>query len=1661
MRRRECRALVGLLERELLGASDQALINTLHVRLAMLHWDVMGDESAAADHLQAADHDHPAVIELSRQLLLSRGETAVAAEIIEEQVKQFAPDPESAPLCAALLTEAACLRLFACDGADEALRDVRAAMALGVYTPELAALSNLSVALTRGTSALAATETAADSPLDLLGAIGFWDEEDQPEQAVDALRRAWQAPDADPLTADLLLEIGLHRPDLVDRGTVLRHKLERLLLPMGVDAYALATAFELSRRYIEHGEPQYAETSLLLLERHRKLGDAASEPTLERVATASNKRDLAALQRKQRPLARAYLELAELVAAPLQRSLRLRASLLLARTAELQSEAFEILEQLVASDPDDQTAAVAFQRYAVASRQPQRLIPYLEQSGRASPERSYLLHWAAIIAEVKVGDYSLAANLRQECGSQRTDPLEMGELQRLYRRIGSSSRLGATYRQEATLTDDTDWAATLMAASATLALDSEQYNEARHQAKQALESRPHDPQAIAILSLTSRLLGHRTQLVETLRLQAQSTNSQETKAECLREIALIKRPSSPAGHGMPPATPHVRGADYPAALSQSAGETLPENLAADIERFRQTPTDTHLLERIEKTCRRGQYYLSLANVYGLALQHCLNGGTAHAPAELYIRRAKVLARHLGRPLDAISDFSAALELEPNNDPLMRRLADLLRDQQDWRSLAERHHHRATLLRETDPRRVESFRTALSIAERHLPVDDADLFRFAAALFAADPSSESLFARLARHYQRTGAFEVLAALYHRRLAHLGQSESSRRLRYELAELLERHLRDADGAAAQYELVLQLDEHDERSLRSLARIYEATQHWERCLEVLQDLLMIEPDPENRALFFFKCGSIFETHSNDRQRAIRFYQSALEASRSCLPALHGLRALYRRDKNWTQVLHTLELELDHWSKPKERAGILSQMAQVHAEVAEESDETAQDRATELYEKALHLFPECTPALRALFEIYCRTHQRQRAKLVAARLGIHMSSEPDESRAKFFYQRGCLLSDTPSTVGAAAESFAAALEIDPSNIDALERLTSLVHQLPVSPSLTNTFRQLEQRYREQDNGRALAHVLVAAGAHYERAYDVPTALAQYEAAEKQDPSLLLPVSAQAKLLVLLGRPDAALALLERYTDRAKDAAMLAQAWMLAGSIAATMFEDLQLSCAYYSKVLEVAPAHHEARLAFAEHLFDLGRSDQAEALLLRNLADEQPPSQRTAARSLLCRALLRFKQADEQSAVRLLQECINTDPTCAEAALVLARHLHQAGHMGEAVTLLRQTLAACRETLDAHTERELDLCHAIARLMRSAPEGDQHSQPLADSSSGDINDQLFIVARLALDIGRVAEAKEQLRLVLQEYPMHPTALWLDAEIQGSINPQRRQRVDRLLSLLGYVEAPVTQPDEEPHFPPTAGWKEQSTERLVIERVGYPPQSGRVRAIWDLAQPWLEQVFVPEDLGAVVKAPGDLPARPWIEAIFADAGSTIELWQLEGLGGRAICHQGRMVIDLARMTEVAELTFVVARCLWLSQHGCQLLAYLDKAERRVVTELVAHLSSAPEEHAANLVRELGYDPPPSLLQSIVQSQAGHSRLPLADMRQTVATWLQAIDCTADCYGFVACQDIGVSLRLASKADVTVVDDRQRLAAEAALDPKLRPLIDCYLDLQY
>ena len=191
----------------------------------------------------------------------------------------------------------------------------------------------------------------------------------------------------------------------------------------------------------------------------------------------------------------------------------------------------------------------------------------------------------------------------------------------------------------------------------------------------------------------------------------------------------------------------------------------------------------------------------------------------------------------------------------------------------------------------------------------------------------------------------------------------------------------------------------------ALDALGRIYESTEQWAEFIDVTRRQIKVTTDRNTKALLYFKCGSVMEAKFGREHDAIRYYDAAIKTSPACLPAVHGLRDLYRRREEWPRVIETLELEVKLWQDDKERAGVFAQIGRIYEKQlgdAERAMQLLRERARRSIRTACRRTRRCSSTTSSAASGTRRSRSRSALAQKAMRDG-----DPT-TRSEFYRKRG-----------------------------------------------------------------------------------------------------------------------------------------------------------------------------------------------------------------------------------------------------------------------------------------------------------------------------------------------------------------------------------------------------------------------------------------------------------------------------------------------------------------------------------------------------------------------------------------------------------------------------------------------------------------------------
>ena len=1042
-------------------------------------------------------------------------------------------------------------------------------------------------------------------------------------------------------------------------------------------------------------------------------------------------------------------------------------------------------------------------------------------------------------------------------------------------------------------------------------------------------------------------------------------------------------------------------------------------LAAYTESFKLDPSSRSCFTAFERVCYRREKWRQAMELYDTAIRLVeVQRSRAYRLADLYARRGQLQLQYLGQPGEAAASYLRVLELDPEADTAQTALERIFSAQSDWGGLIGAYERRAELVRD-DTKRVEILRRAARVAAAKQK-DAVEAARLYQRLHSVDPTDSEGLDALERHYERTRDWDKLVGILTTRLSLTAGGDEAIALYLRIAQMCEEGLRDADRAIESYRKILDIAPSHKEAIEALGRLYEGTERWAELVEVTRRQIRIVSDRAQKAILYFKCGSVMESKFAKEDDAIRYYDAAIKTSPSCLPAVHGLRDLYLRKEDWPRVIQTLELEAKLWTEDKERAGVFAHIGQIYGDKLGD-----QDRAIQYYESALTVDRECLPANRALFELYFARQEYQRALPIAVILTQKVTREGDPVERSEFYRKRAVVAEKTGDLRAAAESLVVALEIRPENGEALELLVGLCQQSPEAYDFVATFRELEKLYRKRDSGNSLARVLVAQGSLREREYEIESAEQIYLEALRLSPDEYGVVDALVSLHERLRRFDAAAVVLEAFIGRAKDLTPKSAARYRLAEIFGDGAMDPARAAITLEELIDEDSEHREAHFRLAQELYLLGRYGEAHRACERLIQLAATPG-RTVPPEELARYydyLGRIGEAsgDAAGAGRAYRRAIDLDPSYPPAALSLARRAAAAGDRGQAQNIMDEALKVA-ETRGP--EVELQLRRGMARFFVAVDDGaraiDAYRQVLARAPESH-DDRVAAAELLAHTNNTLNLAREELLLVLGSDLRHAPAYRLLVSVyQRSGDLDRAARVGTMLSLLGYAEAT----DRPPAF--RANVKRGAlSEELRRTRLLPPPVLGAYTEALSAVRETLDEVYgVPAVHDAI---PASAVTDPGFKVCVVDAqrlfGVTAEVYVAQQVPG------GVIMFDSPKPTVVIESSFVerpdgerrflLGRAFEPLRGGYALVTRLRAAQRAEVGHLLDQLIKPENEREAQ-VQEFVRALPRKALKAVERLQG------LAP-GASIDGWFAALGQAADRAGLLACDDVGAAARMLAR----------------------------------
>jgi tetratricopeptide (TPR) repeat protein len=317
---------------------------------------------------------------------------------------------------------------------------------------------------------------------------------------------------------------------------------------------------------------------------------------------------------------------------------------------------------------------------------------------------------------------------------------------------------------------------------------------------------------------------------------------------------------------------------------------------------------------------------------------------------VHSRIAQLKEEHLADPAGAIESWRKVTNVRDDSDPAWRALERLYAQEKRDRDLVAVLEKRATLSNDVAEQKELGYRTA-ALYESSLKEPESAIAAWRQVL-TLDEDDRGALDALEKLYAQKGAHRDLAAVVQHKVELTYDEPEKRQLRFQLARIHEKDLRDTFAAIDQYKAVLTATPNDREALTEVARLYEGERLWSDHLEAIDALTELASGQEKVDLSF-RAAEVVEKQIGEVEHAVQRYAAVLnsEPPRPLTPFHAGARAALERlakDETTRQqaadvlepfyearnehpaLIELFELRLAAASDPVERRALLARIAE-----------------------------------------------------------------------------------------------------------------------------------------------------------------------------------------------------------------------------------------------------------------------------------------------------------------------------------------------------------------------------------------------------------------------------------------------------------------------------------------------------------------------------------------------------------------------------------------------------------------------------------------------------------------------------------------------------------------------------------------------------------
>jgi tetratricopeptide (TPR) repeat protein len=616
-----------------------------------------------------------------------------------------------------------------------------------------------------------------------------------------------------------------------------------------------------------------------------------------------------------------------------------------------------------------------------------------------------------------------------------------------------------------------------------------------------------------------------------------------------------------------------------------------------------------------------------------------------------LRSAAALWRDkVGDPDGARLAYERILEIDPTHREAFLELEKLHQAASRWEPLVELYLARLET-EETPQQKTELLRKIARVFEEKLDDKNQALEALVNAL-AMDFHDRETARYLERMAQATGRWGEVIQTVTEWLKQQTEPAEKIRLCLHLAKWYGDDLGRPEYAQPYYAQIIQLDPQNVGAMRQLASLHKKAASWQQMGATLTRALEIATSDVDRKEILTDLGELLESHMQQTDQGISYFQRALEVDAHFLPALENLERIYAARGQNRELVDVLARKVPGLSDPAEVALTKLRIAQIH-----ENSLGDKAKAAQVYREVVELDPANLQGLRGL----ARGHQalEQWTELVGVLEKQLEVVTTEREKTDVLMQLATLQEEQFLKADLAAQRLEQVLEIDSSNQDAYFRLERAYRKLRQWLDLVEAY---ERHIAAAPERSTKIELYGAIGQVFsDEVEDVPRAIDAYKNIVDLDDTNVPALEALSKLHEKMGEAAQSIDYMTRVADLTTDPKQRVEAFYRIGKALDEKLGDRIGAQERYETALDQDPTHLATLAALRQIAMDAADYDKAAKYLDQEQANT--PSPRQKARLLVELGKLREQTLGEHAgAVSAWEAAYEADPENEDAALPLA---------------------------------------------------------------------------------------------------------------------------------------------------------------------------------------------------------------------------------------------------------------------------------------------------------------------------------------------------------------------------------------------------------------